>query len=329
MYVIRLRVYRVWVIARKRTRPYSRAMRLALASLLVAAAGLAARPAAIVPPAVEVRAQARAQQPGELVVLSITAPADVTRVQVRVFDRDWPAFRTGDGTWRALVGIDLDTRARTYDARITTASAGAAVKTAAASGADGATTVWPLVVKNKTFRTRRLTVDDAYVNPPAAVQDRIAREARELAALWTSSAPEPLWTGPFVRPVPQAANSAFGSRSILNGTPRSPHSGADFASPAGTPIAAPNDGRVVLARPLYYTGNTVVIDHGLGLVTLFAHLSSTAVSVNDRVTAGQIVGKVGQTGRVTGPHLHWTLRDNGARIDPLSLLAVLGKDGTT
>jgi murein DD-endopeptidase MepM/ murein hydrolase activator NlpD len=163
-------------------------------------------------------------------------------------------------------------------------------------------------------------VDEAFVNPPAAEQERIAQEAKELAALWEASVDSRLWTGAFVRPVPQAANSAFGSRSILNGLPRSPHGGADFASPAGTPIKAPNAGRVVLAKALYYTGNTVVIDHGLGLFSLFAHLSATDVSAGATVAAGQRVGLVGQTGRVTGPHLHWAVRLNGARVDPLSLL---------
>ena len=128
-----------------------------------------------------------------------------------------------------------------------------------------------------------------------------------------------------MRPVPDEANSAFGTRSILNGEPRSPHGGADFISPTGTPIKAPNAGRVVLAEDLYYTGNTVVLDHGLTLFSLFAHLSESNVKVGDTVAAGDVVGKVGATGRVTGPHLHWTVRINGARIDPLSLLAVMSE----
>ena len=124
--------------------------------------------------------------------------------------------------------------------------------------------------------------------------------------------------------MPQEANSAFGTRSIFNGQARSPHGGADFPSPAKTPVHSPNRGRVVLAKDLYYTGGTVVVDHGLGLVSLFAHLSRIDVSEGDLVAHGQVVGLVGATGRVTGAHLHWTLRLGGARVDPLSLLAVLG-----
>src|SRR5262249_28752592 len=129
---------------------------------------------------------------------------------------------------------------------------------------------------------------------------------------------------PFVRPVDAPANSAFGSRSVFNGQPRSPHPGADFLSPAGTPVKAANAGRIVLADDLYYTGGTVIIDHGLGVFSLFAHLSAIDVHDGDMVVAGQVLGNVGATGRVTGPHLHWSVRINGARVDPLSLLSVLG-----
>jgi murein DD-endopeptidase MepM/ murein hydrolase activator NlpD len=111
---------------------------------------------------------------------------------------------------------------------------------------------------------------------------------------------------------------------VFNGQPRNPHSGADFLSPSGTPIHAPNAGRVMLARELYFSGNTVVIDHGLGLFSLLAHLSAIDVHEGDRVAADQVVGRVGATGRVTGPHLHWAVRAGAARVDPLSVLALLG-----
>jgi murein DD-endopeptidase MepM/ murein hydrolase activator NlpD len=180
-------------------------------------------------------------------------------------------------------------------------------------------------VTPKRFATRRLTVDDLYVEPPAEVIARIQEETALLAALWEASVPERLWTGAFARPVPDPANSVFGSRSVFNGQPRSPHAGADFRSGAGTAVRAPNAGRVVLARDLYFSGHTVVIDHGLGLLSLFAHLSRIDVVVDAPVAAGQVIGLVGATGRVTGAHLHWAVRLNGARVDPLSLLALLGE----
>jgi murein DD-endopeptidase MepM/ murein hydrolase activator NlpD len=162
------------------------------------------------------------------------------------------------------------------------------------------------------------------VEPPADQIQRILDEAAALERLWTASAAERLWTAPFVRPVPGAANSAFGSRSVYNGEPRSPHGGADFRSSAGTPIHAPAAGRVVLARNLYFTGNTVVIDHGLELFSLVAHLSTMGVAEQTTVTAGEVIGKVGATGRVTGPHLHWAVRIGAARVDPLAILTILG-----
>jgi murein DD-endopeptidase MepM/ murein hydrolase activator NlpD len=112
---------------------------------------------------------------------------------------------------------------------------------------------------------------------------------------------------------------------VFNGEPRSPHAGTDFLSPAGTPVKAPNTGRVVVARDLFFSGNTVVIDHGAATFSMLAHLSRIDVAEGERITRGQRVGLVGATGRVTGPHLHWALRVAGARVDPLSALALLGE----
>src|SRR5206468_5979781 len=175
-----------------------------------------------------------------------------------------------------------------------------------------------LTVKPRLFPTRRLSVDPAFVNPPEAELKRIEAETGRLNAVWQSSSAERQWTAPFVRPVPQPANSRFGTRSVFNGEPRNPHGGADFPSPRGTPVRAPNAGRVVLADSLYFSGNTVILDHGLGLFSLLAHLSTLAVHQGDRVSAGQIIGRVGATGRVTGPHLDWAVRPNDARLGPIA-----------
>jgi murein DD-endopeptidase MepM/ murein hydrolase activator NlpD len=263
-------------------------------------------------PALAVVETARSVQPGEVVVLTVNSTAVVTGLRVRAFDRTLVPFRVDDRSWRVLVGIDLDVKPGPHVVAID------------ADTSEGPTAVaHTLRVTAKTFPTRRLTVAERYVNPPPAVLKRIGDEAGRLNRIWAGSAGTQLWTTPFVAPVPQAANSAFGSRSVFNGQPRSPHGGADFPSPAGTPVKAPSAGRIVLADNLYYTGNTVVIDHGLGLVSLFAHLSKLDVSQDDTVVAGNVIGLVGATGRVTGPHLHWTVRADGARVDPLSVLAVL------
>ena len=266
--------------------------------------------------AVKITVAARAIQPGELVVLSIATPAAVERLHVRAFARDAAAFSVGPQSWRALIGIDLDVAAGVHVVTVESESA-----------ARSARTTYELRVRPHAFATRRLSVDEAFVNPPASTEARIQQEAAVLQRIWKTPAAERLWSGVFVRPVPGEAVSRFGTRSVFNGQARNPHSGADFMSPSGTPIHAPNGGRVRLARELYFSGNTVVIDHGLGVFSLLAHLSAIDVQEGAAVAADQIVGRVGATGRVTGPHLHWAVRVCDARVDPLSVLALLGPGG--
>jgi murein DD-endopeptidase MepM/ murein hydrolase activator NlpD len=261
-----------------------------------------------------VSAHARSQQPGELVDFTVSAPPAAEALKIAAFDREIIGYRVDATHWAALVGIDLDTAPGRYRVGIDVVAGGSVLEHA----------TYDLDVRAKQFPTRQLQVDPAFVTPPVTVEERIAREAKELAAIWTTSAAERYWSRPFTRPVPGAANSQFGTRSVFNGVPRAPHGGGDFLSGTGTPVFAPNAGRIVLARDLYFSGNTVIIDHGLGLFSLLAHLSEIDVHEGDLVEDGKVIGKVGATGRVTGPHLHWAVRANGARIDPLSVLALLG-----
>jgi murein DD-endopeptidase MepM/ murein hydrolase activator NlpD len=288
---------------------YSDHMRI-LIGALIASAALQTTPAA---KPVAIKANARALQPGELVVLTVTTSAPASAVRAEAFSRTLASFRVDDRAWQVLVGVDLTTGPAPYKVNVT----------ASLPAGDSAAS-YTLKIADKAFPTRKLTVDDAFVTPPAGAMARIEEDARALERCWANPSPEKLWAGAFVRPVPHDANSAFGSRSVFNGQVRNPHSGADFRSPPGTPIKAPNAGRVVLARDLYYSGGTVVIDHGLGLFSLFAHLSKIDARDGATVATGDVVGLVGATGRVTGPHLHWMVRLNGARIDPLSLLQLLG-----
>lgn len=264
---------------------------------------------------IAVTTAARGIQPGELVVFTIEAPPGATAVTVNAFGRETPAIHQEAGTWLALVGIDLAVRVGAVDAVVTVRTSSGLL-----------TTTHGLTVQAKPFPTRRLKVDPALVEPPASALQRIKREVARTNAIYDSPADAALWHGPFVRPVDSPANSRFGTRSVYNGRPGSPHNGADFLSPTGMPIKAPNAGRVRLAEDLYFSGNTVIVDHGLGLFSLFAHLSAFKVQEGDVVSTGQVLGLVGATGRVTGPHLHWTVRATGARIDPLSLIALLGSE---
>jgi murein DD-endopeptidase MepM/ murein hydrolase activator NlpD len=289
----------------------------AVVAMLCTVVPVSARIGPQTPAAITVTVASRALQPGEVVVLTISTPgaldSNANHLAVRAFDHNWIPFQTDANTWRVLMGIDLDLKPGTYPVVVTGGSSTASKITR------------DLVVVDKKFVTRTLTVDDAYVNPPESVQARIAEEAARLTKLWLTESPARLWTTPFTPPVPESPNSAFGSRSVFNGEARSPHSGADFPSAAGSTIKAPNAGQVVLAENLYFSGNTVIIDHGLGLYSQVAHLSEIGVKVGDRVTPGQTLGKVGATGRVTGPHLHWAVRLGGARVDPIALLAVAGE----
>lgn len=286
----------------------SRWIALSAGIVVIAGSRLPAQRVADLP----VTVTARSQQPGELVALTVTTPDSTEALTARAFGHSVATYPVEATTWRVLVGIDLDTAPGRYPVTIEAKVGGRSRETSAM-----------LDVRAKAFPTRQLTVAESFVNPPASEDQRIAAEAARLTALWKVTTPKRLWDAPFVRPVTDPANSAFGSRSVFNGEARAPHSGADFLSPAGTVVRAPAGGKVVLAGSLYFTGNTVILDHGLGLYSLFAHFSEIAVQEGDVVAPGDVLGKVGATGRVTGPHLHWAVRADGARVDPLSVVAVL------
>lgn len=170
------------------------------------------------------------------------------------------------------------------------------------------------------YPTQHLKVADEYVEPPLEAVARIERERLLNEALFALETPggSPL---PLASPLERLPpGGRFGARRVFNGEARSPHSGADYAVPTGTPVRAAADGEVVLAEELYFAGNAVYLDHGDGLLSMSLHLSSIAVTKGQRVRRGEIIGRVGATGRVTGPHLHFGLRWHGARIDPALLL---------
>lgn len=283
--------------------------------MLVSALGLAAASGNVAGRAGDIAVAARAFHPGEIVLVTATFEEPLpTRVSVHAFGRTTPAYPDSANTWRAIAAIDLDDPPGRALIVAEAHIAGTTLKRTAT------VTVLP-----KRFRTRRLRVAPGFVDPPTELAERLAREAAFLREVYGASANERLWHEPFVRPVPDAATSSFGTRSVFNGKPRSPHAGTDFASPAGTPVRAPNAGRVVAARELFFSGGTVIVDHGLGLFSMLGHLSTIDVQEGDMVDAGDLVGGVGATGRVTGPHLHWALRASGARVDPLAAIELLGR----
>lgn len=170
------------------------------------------------------------------------------------------------------------------------------------------------------YLTGKLTVLPKFVQPSPDAMKQIEAEVQLKTKVFASSAGEALWTSSFRAPVSAAPTDSFGTRRMFNGKLASIHKGMDFRAPMGTPVRASNSGVVVLARPLYYEGNCVVIDHGLGLYTLSMHFSRIDVREGQHVVAGDQLGLSGATGRVTGPHLHWAVRWQGAYLDPAKLL---------
>jgi murein DD-endopeptidase MepM/ murein hydrolase activator NlpD len=174
------------------------------------------------------------------------------------------------------------------------------------------------------FAVERLRVGRRFVELSPKDLERGERERKRLQELFARVTPERLWQGSFRLPVDGVqAEGNFGRRRFLNGQPRLPHSGEDFPATAGAPVHAAQRGRVVLAERLFFSGNSVVLDHGLGLYTFYGHLESIAVRVGDTVEAGTPLGRVGATGRGTRAHLHWAVRLNEARVNPLQLVALL------
>lgn len=179
-----------------------------------------------------------------------------------------------------------------------------------------------LAIAPREFAIQRIDgLPPKMVTPTPEVLERIRRENAEIAALRKVDRPEPMFRTGFAWPATGRISGVYGSQRILNGEPRQPHYGVDIAAPVGTPIKAPADGVVVLAeKDLYYTGGTVILDHGHGLSSAFLHLSAVTVKVGDRLRQGDTLGKLGATGRATGPHLDWRMNWFESRIDPQLLV---------
>jgi len=253
---------------------------------------------------------------GQALELAYPREPDVVSVSVAWSGRSVPFVAIGE-RWYATVGVDLDSRPGDHAVDVTFRYA------------DGRTRVHrePIVVRSQQYPTTELKVEERYVELSPEDQARADREGAETKAIYDTFTPERLWSTPFAVPVEGAKDGRnFGHRRVFNGQPRAPHSGADLRATTGTPIHAANRGRVVLAKDLFYSGNAVFIDHGLGLFTTYLHLSRIDVKVGDIVERGQSLGLAGATGRVTGPHLHWGVRILDARVDPFSLVR-LGAPG--
>jgi len=214
-----------------------------------------------------------------------------------------PVVHTPTG-WVAIVGIPLDTSPGKQAARWESPQEGAHDE------------LVPFVVAPKAYAEQRLKVNPRHVDPPPEDLQRIDAERERIeAALGAYTADlTPVWQLP--APVPGPRSSSFGLRRVFNGESRNPHSGMDIAAPAGTPVRNPAAGRVLETGDFFFNGQTVFVDHGQGVVTMYCHLSRIDVKPGEAVTPGQVLGLVGATGRVTGAHLHWGVAVNRAMVDP-------------
>jgi hypothetical protein len=250
---------------------------------------------------------------GSLLTAEVTGAKGLQGVSGKWGDRDislWVEGTSGN-TLHGLIGVDLEKAPGRYEWKVSWKnSAGQEVSCGAF-----------VTVKAGKFPTENLKVEKQFVQPDPEQQKRAEEDSKKMKAIYDTVTPERLWDGPFRMPLKDVVTGGnFGRRRILNGEARSPHAGVDFPALAGTPVFAAQGGKVVLAENLYYSGNTVVLDHGYGIYTLYAHLSAIEVKPGDRVDTQTEIGKVGATGRVTGPHLHWGLTVDHARVNAMQIV---------
>mgnify|MGYP005812051057 CR=1 FL=1 len=284
----------------------------ALAGGLASACVLLAVPAFAQAEAPTLRLAPDRVKQGGIATLRIGGAVPAGRARLRVGSREIPLASPGlDGSRLIWIGVDLEQPPGPLEVVLEgTTHAGRPARARTA-----------LVVLDAAYPVQRLSVPRTFTELDAATLERVAREKAVLDRLWETATPTRLWRHPFRAPLEEPARgTGFGLKRIINGDPRAPHTGVDFAAPAGTAVLASNAGLVALAEEQFFGGRSLVLDHGEGLYTMYFHLQERLVQPGQRVAQGEPIGRVGSTGRATGPHLHWGVRLHGARINPEDLL---------
>jgi murein DD-endopeptidase MepM/ murein hydrolase activator NlpD len=259
----------------------------------------------------DVLVDSRSFRPGETIRVSVRGKGIVRQAEVLFLGKTHVMGKGQDPeVWLAFLGLDLGIKTGSTTIEISLLF----------NNGHHENIRREILVQDREFPTKKLWVKQEYVTPPQEVLDRIQWESQLLGQIYAQYTPEWLGEGPFFLPSDGETNDNFGERRIFNNQPRSPHGGVDISSPHGAPVRASNSGKVVLAKNLYFAGNTVIIDHGLGVFTSYLHFSTIRTKTGDGVQKGDIIGEIGATGRVTGPHLHWGVKVSGSRVDPFSLL---------
>jgi murein DD-endopeptidase MepM/ murein hydrolase activator NlpD len=253
----------------------------------------------------------KALRQGDVYLARATGPASLKSIQGEFQGKKFSlSSAERQGSYEALIGVDLDAKPAKYEMKV------------GATGGDGKAYSKSLQLKvGKTdFAVQKLSLPRSMVDLDPKTLERTNRESKRLRGLFQEVGEERLWKGPFIRPLEGELSGAFGVRRIINGQTKNPHSGIDLRADEGTPVMACNSGSVALVDELFFSGKTVILDHGGGLYSMYFHLSEAGVSAGDRLRKGETLGRVGSTGRSTGPHLHWGMIIRGARVDPLSFL---------
>ncbi len=259
---------------------------------------------------------------GQVLVVKVKGEEQATEVKGTFLSRTIPffrEFRPGEPAgYVGLLGIDMQDDPGTYELAVE-------VK----QGEQAKQLSFNVLVAKEKFAVEHLKLPKEKVDLDEKGAARWKAEQEQVKQALVENSRLRLWRSDFLEPVNGKRTGIFGSVRIMNGKPRNPHNGEDISAPLGTDVAATNDGIVRITVDHIFSGKGVFVDHGLGFYTMYFHLSEVLVKDGDLITAGQIIGKVGATGRATGPHLHWGVKLNGARVNPYSLLDLPFKNGLT
>jgi len=239
--------------------------------------------------------------PGDILLVAVknvAGPVEGTFINRKVY------FNPSKDSFKAVIGIDLYTEPGKYPLNILV---------------NGAPMRQTITVHKKEYPIQRLTLPKDMVELSPENEARVERERLKMAAIWPNES-QRVWAGDFMNPLEGEIVTTFGVRRIINKIPKNPHSGMDVSGKEGDEVRAPNSGVVALVDDEFYSGNSLVLDHGQGVYTMFFHLSKILVKPGQEVKKGDIIAHVGSTGRSTGPHLHWGVRMQGARVDPMELI---------
>ena len=248
---------------------------------------------------------------GEVLWIEIPVDHPEAKVSGKLLKRKIPFFPVAKGRFAAIVGIDMQDPPGKKKLHITVQS----------TNETKHLSHLVTIIKEK-YAVQHLKLPKNKVDLDAKTLKRVRLEQKEMAAAFHHIGPQPLWDEDFLEPTKGTVTGRFGSRRVINGQKKRPHSGEDIAAPQGTPVLAINRGTVVAAVDHFFSGKGVIIDHGVGLFSMYFHLSEIDVQTGQSLNKGDTLGKVGATGRATGPHLHWGIRLNGARVNPYALTAL-------